>query len=95
MEFRADYVLNVDEGGVYEQILDISETGANAIFVCVRGADVLRYSIQAVRREGTVAIVGFPKPTELGPTYWLTKHLRIIGCDPMERYNMQVMRLME
>ncbi|MBW2091494.1 MAG: zinc-binding dehydrogenase, partial [Deltaproteobacteria bacterium] len=91
----ADYALNVDEGNVYEQILDITEAGADAIFICVRDADVLRQSTLAVRREGTIAIVGFPKPVALDPIYWLTKHLRIIGCDPMLRYNREAMKLMQ
>ena len=95
LELGADYALNVDEGDVYEQILDITEAGADAVFICVREADVLQQSTLAVRREGTVAIVGFPKPVEINPIYWLTKHLRIIGCDPMGRYNIQSMRLME
>ncbi len=95
LELGADYALNVAEADVYEQILDITEAGADAIFICVRGADVLQQSTLAVRREGTVAIVGFPKPIELNPIHWLTKHLRVIGCDPMGRYNVQAMRLME
>jgi (R,R)-butanediol dehydrogenase/meso-butanediol dehydrogenase/diacetyl reductase len=95
LELGADYALNVDEGDVYEQILDITQSGADAVFICVRGADVLQQSTVAVRREGTIAIVGFPKPVELNPIYWLTKHLRIIGCDPMGRYNAEAMRLME
>ena len=95
LELGADYALNVDEGDVYEQILDITEAGADAVFICVRGADVLQQSTLAVRREGTIAIIGFPKPVELNPIYWLTKHLRIIGCDPMGRYNIQAMRLMQ
>ena len=95
LELGADYALNVNEGDVYEQILDITEAGADAVFICVRGADVLRQATLAVRREGTVAIVGFPKPVELDPIYWLTKHLRIIGCDPMGKYNMEAMRLMQ
>lgn len=95
LELGADYALNADEGDVYEQILDITEAGADAVFVCVRGADVLQQSTLAVRREGTIAIVGFPKPVELNPIYWLTKHLKIIGCDPLGRYNIQAMRLME
>lgn len=95
LELGADYALNVDEGHVYEQILDITEAGADAIFICVRDADVLQQSTIAVRREGTIAIVGFPKPVELDPIYWLTKHLRIIGCDPLLRYNIQAMKLMQ
>jgi len=95
LELGADYALNVDEGNVYEQILDITEAGADAIFICVRDADVLRQSTLAVRREGTIAIVGFPKPVALDPIYWLTKHLRIIGCDPMLRYNREAMKLMQ
>jgi L-iditol 2-dehydrogenase len=95
LELGADYALNVDEGNVYEQILDITEAGADAVFICVRSADVLRQSTIAVRREGTIAIVGFPEPVALDPIYWLTKHLRIIGCDPMGRYNGEAMRLMQ
>ena len=95
LELGADYALNADEGNVYEQILDITEAGADAVFICVREADVLQQSTIAVRREGTIAIVGFPKPVELNPIYWLTKHLRIIGCDPMLRYNIQAMKLMQ
>ena len=95
LELGADYALNVDEGNVYEQILDITDAGADAVFICVRDADVLQQSTIAVRREGTVAIVGFPKPVELDPIYWLTKHLRIIGCDPLLRYNIQAMKLMQ
>jgi len=95
LELGADYALNTDEGNVYEQILDITEAGADAVFICVREADVLQQSTIAVRREGTIAIVGFPKPVELDPIYWLTKHLRIIGCDPMLRYNIQAMKLMQ
>lgn len=94
LELGADYALNVDEGNVYEQILNITEAGADAIFICVRDADVLKQSTIAVRREGTIAIVGFPKPVELDPIYWLTKHLRIIGCDPLLKYNIQAMKLM-
>ena len=95
LELGANFALNVDEGNVYEQILDITEAGADVVIICVRDADVLLQSTMAVRREGTIAIVGFPKPAELNPIYWLTKHLRIIGCDPMLRYNIQAMRLME
>ncbi len=95
LELGADYALNVNEGDVYEQILDITEAGADAIFICVRGADVLKQSTLAVRREGTIAIIGFPQPAEIDPIYWLTKHLRIIGCDPMGKYNMEALRLMQ
>jgi len=95
LELGADYALNVAEGDVYKQILDITEAGADAIFICVRDADVLRQSTLAVRREGTIAIVGFPTPVTLDPIYWLTKHLRIIGCDPMLRYNLEAMKLMQ
>jgi len=95
LELGADYALNADEGDVYEQILDITEAGADGVFICVREADVLRQSTLAARREGTVAIVGFPKPVALDPIYWLIKHLRIIGCDPGLRYNREAMRLMQ
>lgn len=95
LELGADYALNADEGDVYEQILDITEAGADGVFICVREADVLLQSTQAARREGTVAIVGFPKPVALDPIYWLVKHLRIIGCDPGLRYNWEAMRLMQ
>lgn len=95
LELGADYALNIDEGNVYQQILDITEAGADAVFVCVRGADVLRESTLAVRREGTIAIVGFPKPVVIDPIHWLVKHLRIIGCDPSGQYNMEAMKLMQ
>ena len=95
LELGANFALNTNEGNVYEQIQDITEAGADVVIICVREADVLLQSTMAVRREGTVAIVGFPKPAEINPIYWLTKHLRIIGCDPLERYNMQAMTLMQ
>jgi len=95
LELGADYALNVDEGNVYEQILEITGAGADGVFVCVREADVLYQSTLAARREGTVAIVGFPKPAAIDPIYWLVKHLRIIGCDPSLRYNWEAMRLMQ
>ncbi len=95
IELGADYALNADEGDVYEQILDITGAGADGVFVCVREADVLQQSTLAARREGTVAIIGFPKPVALDPIYWLVKHLRIIGCDPLGRYNWEAMRLMQ
>ena len=49
----------------------------------------------AARREGTIAIVGFPKPAEIDPIYILNKHLKIIGCEPFLRYNLQAMKMME
>jgi len=91
----ADYALNPDEGDVYEQILDITGAGADGVFICVREADVLQQSCMAARREGTVAIVGFPKPVALDPIFWIVKHLKIIGCDPRGRYNGEAMRLMQ
>ena len=45
--------------------------------------------------KAAIAIVGFPKPVELDPMYILNRHLRIIGCEPFLRYNLQVMKLME
>ena len=95
LELGANFALNVNEGDVYEQILDITEAGADVVIICVRDADVLQQSTIAVRREGTIAIVGFPKPVELNPIYWLAKHLRIIGCDPLLKYNIQAMKLMQ
>ena len=95
LELGADYALHADQGNVYEQILDITQAGADGVFVCVREADVLYESTLAARREGTVAIVGFPKPVALDPIYWLVKHLRVIGCDPGGTYNWEAMRLMQ
>lgn len=95
LELGADYALNLNDCDVYQRIRDITEVGADAVLICVRGADVIRQSATAVRREGTLAIVGFPKPAELDPTYLLNNHLRIIGCEPFLRYNMQALRLME
>ena len=95
LELGADFALNINEGDVYEQIMDITEAGPDLVIICVRDADVLQQSIEIARREGTVAIVGFPKPVALDPIYWLTKHLRIIGCDPAGMYNMEAMRLMQ
>jgi threonine dehydrogenase-like Zn-dependent dehydrogenase len=69
--------------------------GADAVFICVRNADVIRQAEMIVRKEGTIAIIGFPKPVELDPIFWLNKHLRVIGCEPFLRYNLQAMRLME
>lgn len=95
LQLGADYALNANEGDVSEQILDITEAGADLVVVCVREADVLEQAIMAVRREGTVAIVGFPKPATLDPIRWLTKHLRVIGCDPGGMYNIRALKLME
>jgi threonine dehydrogenase-like Zn-dependent dehydrogenase len=95
LELGADYALNINEGDVYEQILDITQAGADLVIICVREADVLEQSTIAARREGTIAIVGFPQPKAIDPIYWLTKHLRIIGCDPMGKYNLQAMTLMQ
>ena len=95
LELGANYALNVDEGDVYEQILDITEAGADVVIICVRDADVIQQSTMAVRREGIVALLGFPKPAEINPIYWLTKHLRFICCDPSLRYNIQSMKLMQ
>lgn len=95
LELGADFALNVNEGDVYEQILDITEAGADLVVICVRDADVLQQSTIAVRREGTIAIVGFPRPAALDPIHWLTKHLSIIGCDPGGRYNIQALKLMQ
>jgi (R,R)-butanediol dehydrogenase/meso-butanediol dehydrogenase/diacetyl reductase len=95
LELGADYVLDAENDDVYRHIVAITEVGADAVFICVRSADVLLQSMTAVRREGTIAIVGFPKPVELDPMYILNRHLRIIGCEPFLRYNLQVMKLME
>ncbi|MBL7175881.1 MAG: alcohol dehydrogenase catalytic domain-containing protein [Desulfobacteraceae bacterium] len=95
LELGADYALNVDEGDVYEQIVDITEAGADVIIICVRDADVIQQSTLAVRREGTIALLGFPKPAQIDPIYWLAKRLRIVACDPSLRYNVQAMRLMQ
>ncbi|MGP8080720.1 MAG: zinc-dependent alcohol dehydrogenase [Dehalococcoidales bacterium] len=95
LEMGADFALNIEDGDVYQRIVDITEVGADAVFICVRGADVLRQSMTAARREGTIAIVGFPKPAEIDPIYILNKHLKIIGCEPFLRYNLQAMKMME
>ena len=50
-ELGADYALNVDDGDVCEQILGITEAGADAILIYFRWADALHQSTQAVRRE--------------------------------------------
>jgi threonine dehydrogenase-like Zn-dependent dehydrogenase len=75
--------------------VEITGVGADVVIVCVRGADVLRQSMTAARREGTIAIVGFPKPAELDPIYWLEKHLKIIGCEPFLRYNVHALKMLE
>ena len=95
LELGADYALNSDAGDVYQRIIEITGVGADVVIICVRGADVLRQSMTAARREGTVAIVGFPKPAELDPIYWLEKHLKIIACEPFLRYNLQALKMME
>jgi threonine dehydrogenase-like Zn-dependent dehydrogenase len=95
LEMGADYALMANDDRVYSQMQDITEAGPDNVFICVREADVLRQAASAARREGTVAIIGFPKPAEINPIYWLTKHLRIIGCDPMLKYNMQALKLMQ
>jgi len=95
LELGADYALNSDAGDVYQRIIEITGVGADVVIICVRGADVLCQSMTAARREGTVAIVGFPKPAELDPIYWLEKHLKIIACEPFLRYNLQALKMME
>ena len=95
LELGADYALNSDAGDVYQRIIEITGVGADVVIICVRGADVLCQSMTAARREGTVAIVGFPKPAELDPIYWLEKHLKIIACEPFLRYNVQALKMME
>jgi len=95
LELGANYALNVDEGDVYEQIVDITEAGADVVIICVRDADVIRQCAVAARREGTIALLGFPQPAEIDPIYWLVKHLRFICSDPSLRYNTQAMRLMQ
>ena len=95
LELGADYALNPDDGDVYRRIQEITEVGADVVIICARGADILQQSTIAVRREGTVAIVGFLKPAVMDPIYILNKHLRIIGCEPFLRYNVQALRLME
>ena len=95
LELGADYALNPDEGDVYRRIQDITEVGADVVIICARGADILQQSTLAVRHEGTIAIVGFLKPAIIDPIILLNKHLRIIGCEPFLRYNVQALRLME
>jgi threonine dehydrogenase-like Zn-dependent dehydrogenase len=95
LELGADFALNIDEVNAYEEIRKITEVGADAVFICVRNADVIRQAEMVVRKEGTIAIIGFPKPVDLDPIFWLNKHLRVIGCEPFLRYNLQAMRLME
>ena len=95
LELGADYALNPDEGNVYQQITDITEVGADVVIICARGADILQQSTAAVRREGTIAIVGFLKPAVIDPVDLLNKHLKIIGCEPFLRYNVQALRMME
>jgi len=89
LELGADYALNSDAGDVYQRIIEITGVGADVVIICVRGADVLCQSMTAARREGTVAIVGFPKPAELDPIYWLEKHLKIIACEPFKCFSSQ------
>ena len=95
LELGADYALNPDEGNVYQRIQDITEVGADVVIICARGADILQQSTIAVRREGTIAIVGFLKPAIIDPVALLNKHLKIIGCEPFLRYNVQALKLME
>jgi len=95
LELGANYALNVDEGDVYQQIIDITEAGADVVVICVRDADVIQQSVVAVRREGTIALLGFPKPAEIDPIYWLVKHIRFVCSDPSLRYNLQAMKLMQ
>jgi threonine dehydrogenase-like Zn-dependent dehydrogenase len=95
LELGADYALNPDEGDVYRRIHNITEVGADVVIICARGADILQQSTIAVRREGTIAIVGFLQPAVIDPIYLLNKHLKIIGCEPFLRYNVQALKLME
>jgi (R,R)-butanediol dehydrogenase/meso-butanediol dehydrogenase/diacetyl reductase len=95
LELGADYALNPDEGDVDQRIQNITEVGADVVIICARGADILQQSTIAVRREGTIAIVGFLKPALIDPVDLLNKHLKIIGCEPFLRYNVQALKLME
>ena len=95
LELGADYALNSDEGNVSERIQDITEAGADTVIICVRGADVTPQAMDVVRREGTIVVVGYPKPAILEPVLVQTKHIKIIGCDPLLKYNLQAMKLME
>jgi len=95
LELGADYALNVDEGDVYQQIADITEAGADVVIICVREADVLQQSVLAIRREGTIALLGFPKSAPIDPIYWLAKRVRLVACDPSLRYNVTAMKLMQ
>jgi len=95
LELGANFALNVSEGNVYEQIMDITEAGADVVVICVRDADVLLQSTMLVRREGVVSLLGFPEPAEINPILWLAKRIRFICSDPSLRYNMQAMKLMQ
>jgi threonine dehydrogenase-like Zn-dependent dehydrogenase len=94
-ELGADFALNAGEGDVTRRIRDITQVGADAVIICARGADILAQSMQAARRQGTVVLIGFLKPAMIDPMYILNNNLRIIGCEPFLRYNMQAMQLME
>jgi len=96
LELGADVALNVDEEeNVIDRVMDITEAGADIVIVCVREADVLKQATLITRREGTIAIVGFPEAASLDPLYWISKHLKIIGVDPLLCYGIQAMRLMQ
>jgi len=94
-ELGADFALNADEGDITKRIMEITKVGADAVIICARGADILQQSLKAARRQGTIVIIGFLKPAMIDPMYILNNNLRIIGCEPFLRYNMQALQLME
>jgi threonine dehydrogenase-like Zn-dependent dehydrogenase len=95
LELGVDFALNPDECDVEKEILKITQVGPDAVLICVRNADVFNQATQIARRAGTIAIVGFPKPTEIDPVFIINKQLKIIGCEPFLRYNVQALRMLE
>jgi len=93
----ADILLNPDKVDVMKEVLEITEAGPDAVFLCTsaRATGVLDQAFEMVRYGGRIMIVGQVAPAELNTGIWMVKEVRVEGTVHMGESMIPAMRLLE
>ncbi|MBI2847824.1 MAG: zinc-binding dehydrogenase [Chloroflexi bacterium] len=78
-EMGASAVINPRKSDVVSEVVKLTESGPDAVIVCVRDGAVLEDSVEMVRRGGIIVLVGFVPKVEMNPGVWVVKQLRFVG----------------
>jgi len=58
-EYGANYIVSYKDGDVVQQVLDITEGGANRVIIAGGGPEILGQALDMCREKGTIASVNF------------------------------------